>query len=60
MKLRVGKKVLAYDFEESKWVKAKIVHIDHQEGMVSVKDVEGFQWESDITEFDDPDCFREK
>lgn len=59
MKLRVNKKLLAFDFETMKWTKAKIVHIDSQEGMVRIKNASGHSWEADVTELDDPDCFKE-
>ena len=58
MKLRVGKKILAYDFEKSKWVRVEILDID-SEGMVRVQDINGNIWESEISEFEDSECFRE-
>lgn len=60
MKIKVGKKLLNYDFEESKWVKAKIIHIDHEEGMVVLKRVDGKEIDCEISDLKDPTCFKEK
>jgi hypothetical protein len=59
MKLRVNKKVMAFDFSNRKWTKAKIVDINLKEGIVRLNNTSGYSWEADITEFDDPDCFKE-
>ena len=59
MKLRVGKKLLVYDFESETWEKAKIVHIDQREGTISFN-INGRTGYADITELDDPECYKEK
>jgi len=64
MKIREGKKILAYDFVSSEWVKSKIISIDLKEGVVEIQYTSGNNsgkiWHADITELSDKDCFKDK
>jgi len=58
MKLRIGKRLLSYNYETEGWLETEVLNIDST-GDVRLRDKKGFVWTTDVKDMDDLESFRE-